>query len=105
MNMTHLQTSQKFIIKLSGQAPSRQLCNQYINAVIGNAPQQHNELTMDLAGIDTLNANELSALLYCRQYADKCHVDLLLIHVSKTLMAFFELTRTNQYFRIETPLL
>lgn len=54
--------------------------------------------TIDLTGILSLTADKLSLLVYCKQYAEKNGVHLVLQGVSPTLYAFFELTRMNNFF-------
>ncbi len=69
-----------------------------INAAFTSSSTLENEFYIDLSGFNTLILQELSALLFCKQYTKQRNGKLILTNVSAVLNDFFELTRTDRYF-------
>jgi len=90
------------ILNLNDQSFDKKAYSKLITAMLRNQPAANAIMVIELSGIQSLTANNLSTLVYCKQYAEKKGLGFILKGVSPVLKAFFELTRLNNFF-LTTP--
>jgi len=88
--------------ELSGTFLSFKEYRQKINTDFTRSSVLNKEFCIDLKGKNTLVLQELSVLLFCKQYTEQLHGTLVLTNVSAILKEFFELTRTDGCFIIKS---